>query len=59
MGMSRQIVRILLPRDASSGQLGEYYEAEAETSGKASQEQMKLVPCDESWQGGIMQVSDG
>mmetsp|Transcript_10930 Transcript_10930/g.21074 ORF Transcript_10930/g.21074 Transcript_10930/m.21074 type:complete len:393 (+) Transcript_10930:148-1326(+) len=56
MGMSRQIVRILLPRDASSGQLGEYYEAEAETSGKASQEQMKLVPCDESWQGGIMQL---
>ncbi|KAL7471208.1 hypothetical protein ACHAXS_011504 [Conticribra weissflogii] len=56
MGMSRQIVRILLPRDASSGQLGEYYEAEAETSGKMSQEQMKLVPCDESWQGGIMQL---
>jgi hypothetical protein len=55
-GYSRQIVRILLPRDARSGQLGEYYENEAQTERGKSQE-MKLVPTDESWQGGIMQVS--
>ena len=54
-GISRQIVRILLPRDASSGQLGEYFESEAQTSSRS--QDMKLVPADESWQGGIMQVS--
>lgn len=54
-GYSRQIVRILLPRDSRSGQLGEYYENEAQTERGKSQE-MKLVPTDESWQGGIMQV---
>lgn len=56
MGMTRQIVRILLPRDASSGQLGEYYEAEAQVSDRAKSQEMKLVPTDESWQGGIMQL---
>jgi hypothetical protein len=55
MGYSRQIVRILLPRDSRSGQLGEYYENEAQTERGKSQE-IKLVPTDESWQGGIMQV---
>jgi hypothetical protein len=56
MGMSRQIVRILLPRDASSGQLGEYYEADAQITDRAKAQEMKLVPTDESWQGGIMQL---
>ena len=54
-GFKRQIVRILLPRDARSGQLGEYYESEAQTERGKSAEMM-LVPTDESWQGGIMQV---
>lgn len=54
-GYTRQIVRILLPRDAKSGQIGEYYEGEAQTERGKSAE-MKLVPTDESWQGGIMQV---
>jgi hypothetical protein len=55
LGYTRQVVRILLPRDAKSGQIGEYYENEAQTErGKSSE--MKLVPTDESWQGGIMQV---
>ncbi|KAL3790029.1 hypothetical protein HJC23_011385 [Cyclotella cryptica] len=54
-GYTRQIVRILLPRDSRSGQLGEYYENEAQTDRGMSQE-MKLVPTDESWQGGIMQL---
>lgn len=54
-GYKRQIVRILLPRDARSGQLGEYYENEAQTE-KGKSAEMMLVPTDESWQGGIMQV---
>ena len=55
-GMTRQIVRILLPRDASSGQLGEYFEADAQITDLAKSQEMKLVPTDESWQGGIMQL---
>ncbi len=55
-GMTRQIVRILLPRDAASGQLGELYEAEAQTDGRSMNREIKLVPTDESWQGGIMQL---
>ena len=53
-GMSRQIVRILLPRDASSQQLGLVFEAEVSTSDRT--QEIKLVPTDESWQGGIMQL---
>ncbi len=56
MGMTRQIVRILLPRDASSGQLGEFFEADAQITDRAKSQEMKLVPTDESWQGGIMQL---
>jgi len=56
LGMSRQIVRILLPRDASSEDLGKMFEAEAETSDRTKSGDMKLVPNDESWQGGIMQL---
>lgn len=48
--------RILLPRDASNDQLGQMYELDAETNNRASSEEMKLVPTDESWQGGIMQL---
>lgn len=55
-GMTRQVVRILLPRDASAGQLGERIEAEAETSDRTKSNEMMLVPTDESWQGGIMQL---
>mmetsp|Transcript_11215 Transcript_11215/g.24729 ORF Transcript_11215/g.24729 Transcript_11215/m.24729 type:complete len:376 (+) Transcript_11215:113-1240(+) len=54
-GMSRQIVRILLPRDASSDQLGVQFEPDAQMD-KGKNDEMKLVPCDESWQGGIMQL---
>lgn len=54
----RQIVRILLPRDASSDNIGVYYEATAQTSSNkmVDSESIKLVPTDESWQGGIMQL---
>lgn len=48
-GKKRQIVRVLLPRDAASGNFGTYVEGNA-------LENSKLVPNDESWQGGIMQI---
>lgn len=52
-GMTRQIVRILLPRNPSSLNIGELYEAEPQ-AGRYSED--ILVPTDESWQGGIMQL---
>ena len=55
-GITRQIVRILLPRDASNDQLGQYFEADAETNDRTRTSDIKLVPSDESWQGGIMQL---
>ncbi len=57
-GTTRQIVRILLPREASSDNIGVYYEATAQTSSNkmVDSESIKLVPTDESWQGGIMQL---
>merc|ERR1712070_4268 len=50
-GQTKQIVRVLLPRDASSTDLGNYFEGESTMTGS-----QKLVPPDESWQGGIMQL---
>ena len=47
-GTTQQIVRVLLPRDRTSGDFGTYLEDSAQTSA--------LVPPDESWQGGIMQL---
>lgn len=58
-GKTRQIVRILLPRDASNDNFGVFQEAEAQTSNSRAlnaAETTKLVPTDESWQGGIMQL---
>ena len=47
-GTTRQIVRVLLPRDATYGDFGKALESsDIDTS---------LVPPDESWQGGIMQL---
>ena len=51
-GVNRQIVRILLPRSADNEQLLQYYEEDAEIG----TQQVVLVPPDESWQGGIMQL---
>ena len=51
-GITRQILRILLPRNADKDQLLQYYEADARTDMKNS----ILVPPDETWQGGIMQL---
>jgi len=48
-GMTRQIVRVLLPRDATYGDFGKALESSSEID-------TSLVPPDESWQGGIMQL---
>ena len=51
-GQRRQIVRVLLPRDSASGDFGTYLESQANDN----KVQVSLVPPDESWQGGIMQL---
>ena len=51
-GITRQIVRVLLPRDPSSAQLGQYFEDDAQVE----TQNLVLVPPDETWQGGIMQL---
>eukprot|EP00980_Cylindrotheca_fusiformis_P012317 scaffold3015_cov122-Cylindrotheca_fusiformis.AAC.12 len=51
-GITRQIVRILLPRTADNDNLLKYYEGEAEDEVG----EVVLVPPDETWQGGIMQL---
>jgi hypothetical protein len=48
-GLDKQIIRVLLPRDASNADFGKYWEQE-------SRGNSVLVPNDESWQGGIMQL---
>lgn len=50
--IKRQIIRLVLPRDPASGQLGQYFEDDAETD----TQNLILVPPDETWQGGIMQL---
>lgn len=50
--MDRQIVRVLLPRDRSSTQLGVLSEGILDVDSQ----DIVLVPPDESWQGGIMQL---
>lgn len=53
-GISRQIVRMLLPRNPSSQLLGQFYEMDATTNN--NWRPSLLVPPDETWQGGIMQL---
>ena len=53
---TRQIIRILLPRDSKSAQLGQYFESEIENSNSLDLDSFTLVPPDETWQGGIMQL---
>jgi len=55
-GMTRQIVRVLLPRDPSNAQLGMLYENDAILSSNSRFGNVSLVPPDETWQGGIMQL---
>lgn len=51
-GQTRQIVRVLLPRDKSANDLGQAIEVGVEDNLASAM----LVPPDESWQGGIMQL---
>lgn len=57
-GCTRQIVRILLPRDKNNADLGRYFESDIDTSSyrNNNNENIVLCPTDESWQGGIMQL---
>jgi len=56
-GINRQIIRVLLPRDPNSGNLGQYFEDTVEVEGGSRGTQdLLLAPPDESWQGGIMQL---
>jgi hypothetical protein len=50
-GTTKQIVRLLLPRDSGAGDFGRYLEG-----GSVDAKEVSLVPPDESWQGGIMQL---
>jgi len=51
-GVTRQIVRVLLPRSANNDQLLQYYEDDAQDT----LSETVLAPTDETWQGGIMQL---
>lgn len=48
-GVSKQLVRILLPRDAANADFGTFWES-------SDRDKVTLVPPDESWQGGILQL---
>mmetsp|Transcript_16117 Transcript_16117/g.44651 ORF Transcript_16117/g.44651 Transcript_16117/m.44651 type:complete len:207 (-) Transcript_16117:460-1080(-) len=51
-GVTRQIIRVLLPRSPDNDQLLQYIENDADVDMASS----VLVPPDETWQGGIMQL---
>jgi|EP01083_Nonionella_stella_P028326 hypothetical protein len=51
-GITRQTIRVLLPRDPKSADLGNMFEEEVEME----MQDILLAPPDESWQGGIMQL---
>lgn len=51
-GVNRQTIRVMLPRDPSSAQIGQYFEEDA----ALDTQNLILVPPDETWQGGIMQL---
>jgi hypothetical protein len=51
-GQKRQIVRLLLPRDANANDFGKAIEQGVKDNMQAA----VLVPPDESWQGSIMQL---
>jgi Domain of unknown function (DUF1995) len=55
---TRLIARVLLPRDAASGDFGRALESDPASSGPSDYDgrEFVLTPIDESWQGGIMQL---
>ena len=52
----RQILRILLPRSSDNAQFGTYYETNVVDPDPSIYADTILVPPDETWQGGIMQL---
>lgn len=54
-GITNQMIRVLLPRDINSGDFGIYRELSMKDD-NMSDSNVQLVPPDESWQGGIMQL---
>jgi len=55
-GKKRQILRILLPRSSDNDQLGTYFETNVIDPDPSVYVDTTLVPPDETWQGGIMQL---
>jgi len=55
-GKKRQIYRILLPRSSDNENLGQFYETNVVDPDPSIYVDTILVPPDESWQGGIMQL---
>lgn len=55
-GLNKQIIRVLLPRDANNADFGKYWEEDSSSASSSSLVNSVLVPNDESWQGGIMQL---
>jgi hypothetical protein len=51
-GITRQMMRVLLPRDPTAANLGTYFESDADVD----TQELILAPPDETWQGGIMQL---
>lgn len=55
-GKKRQMLRILLPRSADSENLGQFLETNVVDPDPSVYTDTVLVPPDETWQGGIMQL---
>lgn len=55
-GKKRQTLRILLPRSSDNENLGQLYETDVVNPDPSVYTDTVLVPPDESWQGGIMQL---
>jgi len=55
-GKTRQMLRILLPRSSDNDNLGVFYETNVVDPDPSVYVDTTLVPPDETWQGGIMQV---
>jgi hypothetical protein len=52
----RQIIRIMLPRSPDNDQFGTFYETNVIDPDPSRYVDTVLVPPDETWQGGIMQL---
>eukprot|EP00533_Pseudo-nitzschia_delicatissima_P008675 CAMPEP_0116097278 /NCGR_PEP_ID=MMETSP0327-20121206/10625_1 /TAXON_ID=44447 /ORGANISM="Pseudo-nitzschia delicatissima, Strain B596" /LENGTH=345 /DNA_ID=CAMNT_0003589029 /DNA_START=108 /DNA_END=1145 /DNA_ORIENTATION=- len=55
-GKKRQMIRLLLPRSSDSENLGQFFETDVVDPDPSIYTDTVLVPPDETWQGGIMQL---